>query len=300
MSYPLHGLGLYIREGHETDPRLSNLRRAGRGLRGLYKVLLLKRIESSLHAFACSTGRLLARLNAAIEALQRGEVLARGDELFEDQEDDAAGAGEHEALPARLFDQRRLLADLQADRRAVRDMIDDVELLQTEPDPKIARLRRFLAERAPRSHRTIVFTQFAETAEALRRALGDEFGRTVMVMGSTGGRSAIVRRFSPRSNRQALAPQEEIDLLISTDALSEGVNLQDADTLINYDLHWNPVRLIQRAGRIDRIGSENDQIVVASFLPERGLEQNLGIEAVLRRRIDEFLKVFGEDSRVLP
>lgn len=300
MNYPLHGLALYIADDHKDDPSLRNLRRAGRGLRGLYKVLLLKRLESSLHAFACSTGRLLDRLDAAIEALREGAVLARVDELIEDQEDDAAVEDGTTRLPASLFDKRRLLQDLQADRRAVREMLDDVELLQMDPDPKIERLRSALVDRDPRVHRTIVFTQFAETAEAIRDALGQDFGRTVMVTGSTSSRNTIVRRFSPRSNRCDVEPDDEIDLLISTDALSEGVNLQDADTLVNYDLHWNPVRLIQRAGRIDRIGSQNDEIVVASFLPERGLEQNLGIEQVLRRRIDEFLQVFGEDSRVLP
>ena len=111
---------------------------------------------------------------------------------------------------------------------------------------------------------------------------------------------SFARRFSPKSNRCEVSSENQIDLLISTDALSEGVNLQDADTLINYDIHWNPVRLIQRAGRIDRIGSENETINIASFLPEAGLESALGLEAVLRRRIHEFLTVFGEDSHVLP
>ncbi len=300
MRYPLHGLGLYIDGEAEDDPRVQKLKRAGRGLRGLYKVLLLKRIESSLYAFALSTQRLLSRLAAAIEALRQGVVLVRAHELNEDAEDDSVGDDGYARLPATLFQQRKLLRDLRMDCSAVRRLLDDVELLSGAPDPKVERLRTFLAGRDPRQHRTIVFTQFSDTATSLREALGQDFGRTTMVTGSTAGRSTIVRRFSPRSNRAGVRADQEIDLLISTDALSEGVNLQDADTLINYDLHWNPVRLIQRAGRIDRIGSENDVIVVASFLPERGLEQNLGLEAVLRRRIDEFLQVFGEDSRVLP
>jgi len=300
MQYPLHGLGLYIDDKAKDDPRVRNLRRSGRGLRGLYKVLLLKRIESSLDAFACSTQRLLDRLQSAIGALRDGTVLARSDELREDAEDDSGGDDGYARLPATLFQQRRLLRDLRQDRSAVRQMLDDVTLLRQAPDPKVERLRAFLDRRDPRQHRTIIFTQFTDTAESLKEALGQDFGRTTLVTGSSGGRSMIVRRFSPRSNRTEVAPDREIDLLISTDALSEGVNLQDADTLVNYDLHWNPVRLIQRAGRIDRIGSENDEIVVASFLPERGLERNLGLEQVLRRRIDEFLQVFGEDSHVLP
>ena len=125
-------------------------------------------------------------------------------------------------------------------------------------------------------------------------------GRVELVTGSSGNPLRIARRFAPRGNRVVVPEAEQIDLLVSTDVLSEGVNLQDADTLINYDLHWNPVRLIQRAGRIDRIGSPNDEIHIASFLPERGLEAKLGLEGVLRARIREFLEVFGEDSQVLP
>jgi superfamily II DNA/RNA helicase len=112
--------------------------------------------------------------------------------------------------------------------------------------------------------------------------------------------ASSARRFSPRANGIQVDDSEQIDLLISTDVLSEGVNLQDADTLINYNLHWNPVRLILRAGRIDRIGSTNEEIYIASFLPERELEENLGLEEVLKRRIDDFIRVFGEDSSILP
>ncbi|EDM75150.1 ATP-dependent helicase HEPA, partial [Plesiocystis pacifica SIR-1] len=90
-------------------------------------------------------------------------------------------------------------------------------------------------------------------------------------------------------------PDTEIDLMISTDTLSEGVNFQDADTLINYDLHWNPTRLIQRAGRIDRLGSKHDEIHICGFVPQRELEADLGLLQILQRRIREFVEVFGED-----
>ncbi|RME28760.1 MAG: hypothetical protein D6798_01625, partial [Deltaproteobacteria bacterium] len=120
-----------------------------------------------------------------------------------------------------------------------------------------------------------------------------------LVTGSTRGRDDLLGRFAPRAHSREPGPDDPV-LLVATDAVSEGVNLQDADTVIHFDLHWNPVRLIQRAGRIDRIGSEHDEIVIASFLPERSLERHLGIEAVIRRRHAEILAVFGDDAHVLP
>lgn len=299
MHYPLHGLGLYVTESHREHKAVANLRRSGPGLRGLYKVLLLKRLESSLFAFSRSIDRLQARLDAAIVALQQGRVLAHGDEVVE-EEDDGAATTVPPFIDAALFDKRLLLMHLQEDRATVQRMKDDVEFLALDDDPKLDRLVQWLTARPPREHRTIVFTQFTDTATYIAEHLGQRFGRTETASGSSPRRFVLTRRFSPRSNRADVASEDEIDLLVSTDALSEGVNLQDADTLINFDIHWNPVRLIQRAGRIDRIGSENEEIMIASFLPERGLERNLGIEQVLRRRIDEFLQVFGEDSRVLP
>ena len=88
-------------------------------------------------------------------------------------------------------------------------------------------------------------------------------------------------------------------MVVSTDVLSEGLNLQDCDRIINYDLHWNPVRLIQRFGRIDRIGSDHSEIFGHNFLPEKGIERNLGLEQVLKARINEIHETIGEDSVIL-
>lgn len=111
----------------------------------------------------------------------------------------------------------------------------------------------------------------------------------------------MVGRFSPKSNPD-FAPkkkEDEIRLLVTTDVLAEGLNLQDCSVVLNYDLHWNPVRLIQRFGRIDRIGSEQDRIYGLNFLPETALERELGIEAVLGKRIQEIHETIGEDAAIL-
>jgi superfamily II DNA or RNA helicase len=110
----------------------------------------------------------------------------------------------------------------------------------------------------------------------------------------------VVGRFAPNANPQhRTSGQEEIDILIATDVLSEGLNLQDCDNVINYDLHWNPVRLIQRFGRIDRIGSEHEVIYGYNFLPEKELEKNLGLHEKLHRRIQEIHATIGEDAAIL-
>jgi hypothetical protein len=297
MEYPLYGLGAYVLEMHKKDERLAGIHQAGRSLRGLFKVLLLKRLESSEAAFRISLVRLQDRLRIALENLREGFIVLHMD--VADEED-----GESESLPAGMFHIDRLRNALQGDLARVEELCAAMGKLPPAAEAKLARLRAYLETRPPRVHRTLIFTQFADTADFLMEHLREGYGVVERVTGSKGSVRQLVRRFAPRANPTldgTQVPREkQIDLLISTDALSEGINLQDADTLINYDLHWNPVRLIQRAGRIDRLGSENEEIHIASFLPERGLESQLGLEQVLRRRIKEFLDVFGEDSHVLP
>jgi superfamily II DNA or RNA helicase len=298
MHYPLHDLLEYVAPENLDDPRLAGLRQAGRSIRGLYRILLLKRLESSVHAFRISLSRLCAKLETSLERLtQQGvvELRRRPDQVDEEGDE----LGETIALEAELFNREALAAAIAGDLESVRALERAVDH-ETGHDAKVDRLREYLAARPPAQHRTLIFTSFNDTAEYLRDQLGQTHGRTAYVSGSTGGVLETAARFAPRAMRAEVAPEDQLDLLISTDVLSEGINLQDADTLINYDLHWNPVRLIQRAGRIDRIGSVHEEIHIASFMPERGLEAGLGLETVLRRRIQEFLEVFGGDSAVLP
>jgi hypothetical protein len=121
------------------------------------------------------------------------------------------------------------------------------------------------------------------------------------MVSSERNKGAILGRFAPRANPEHACTDhdQEITTLVTTDVMAEGLNLQDCDKIINYDLHWNPVRLIQRFGRIDRIGSEYDRIHGFNFLPEAGLERNLGLRQVLRQRIREIHETIGEDSSIL-
>ena len=122
-----------------------------------------------------------------------------------------------------------------------------------------------------------------------------------MIYSGDKSKARIVGRFAPKANPEYRfqAGESELITLIATDVLSEGLNLQDCDKVINYDLHWNPVRLIQRFGRIDRLGSEYDVIFGFNYLPETGIERNLGLRQKLRNRIQEIHDTIGEDSAIL-
>ena len=149
----------------------------------------------------------------------------------------------------------------------------------------------------------LIFTEYADTARYLYDNLnpGGKKRDMEVIYSGENNKGRVVGRFAPKANPQYVFKADEVELnsLIATDVLAEGLNLQDCDKIINYDLHWNPVRLIQRFGRIDRIGSEHSVIFGFNFLPETGIEKNLGLKAMLKSRIQEIHDTIGEDSAIL-
>ena len=306
LTYARYGLADYLEPAQRRSERYSNLNRAGRSLRGLFKALLLKRCESSIEAFKDTLAWLILTHEGCVEAIRTKNIVPvnprhrtgkidvddlEADDLLDLFQGDYPGAD---------FDTLRLLRDLSADLCALRSLKTKLDQICAPQDAKLLRLRRHLQARPPGSHRTLLFTQFSATAHYVHENILDLVPDAELITGQYGNQHNILSRFSPNSMGEQASTGPAIPLLISTDVLSEGVNLQDADTLINYDLHWNPVRLIQRAGRIDRIGSEHEEIRIYNFLPEVALEKALGLASVLRSRIEELLRVFGDDSAVLP
>jgi len=147
--------------------------------------------------------------------------------------------------------------------------------------------------------KVLIFTEYSDTLNYLYENLKHIKG-VEKVDSKRKDWINVIQRFAPKSNHYVLKNNEkEIKILISTDILSQGLNLQDAYIVINYDLHWNPVRLIQRIGRVDRIGSVNEKIYCFNFLPETELDKGLGLKQRLKRRIQEIHDTIGEDAKIL-
>ena len=164
-------------------------------------------------------------------------------------------------------------------------------------DAKLNELGRLLTKIHP-SEKVLIFTQFAETAnylEACLKSLGVK--KLAAVTGESPDPTAMARRFSPVSNQKQIPATEELRVVIATDVLSEGQNLQDCAIIVNYDLPWAIIRLVQRAGRIDRIGQKAEQLLCYSFLPADGVERIIRLRARVRQRLRENAEVLGADER---
>lgn len=311
LTYARYGLWDYLRPELRDDDRYADLRRTGKSLRGLIRIMFFKRLESSVAAFRVTVERLLQRHELFARAVEGGMVAAGEDAealLGKAGKDDDADILDQLASITQSyyitdFDSEKLLRDLRNDIAVLRSLLGLTEPITADRDDKVQTLISRLRSSEWDGRKVLLFTQFADTAEYLGRVIDPEGVRedVEVMFGQDKSKARVVGRFAPSAN-PAFAPKEsdsEIMILVATDVLSEGLNMQDCDLVVNYDLHWNPVRLIQRLGRIDRIGSEHDEIHAVNFLPETGIEQNLGILALLRRRIAEIHETIGEDAQIL-
>lgn len=199
-------------------------------------------------------------------------------------------------MPAQYFDHEALRRDLEADNARFAQLLHLARGWRDDDDPKFARLLE-LVQREHGADKVLVFTQFVDTAEALGRYLRRQGVLALGVVTSqTDDPSALARRFSPKSNGGLRKGEEELRVLIATDTLSEGQNLQDCHIVVNFDLPWAIVRLIQRAGRVDRIGQTHPTITVYSFLPAEGIERIIRLRQLLSHRLQENQAVIGTDE----
>ena len=200
-------------------------------------------------------------------------------------------------LNPRHFDET-LREALLTDARTLREMLENFGEWIPSHDAKLAALQKILVDKHP-GEKVLVFTQFADTVQYLERQLMD--GGVERLSGVTGDSADPTRlawRFSPTSNEKGgqIAPEEELRVLVATDVLSEGQNLQDCAIVVNYDLPWAIIRLIQRAGRVDRIGQSAPNILCYSFLPAEGIERLIRLRSRVRQRLEENAEVVGTDE----
>ena len=191
-----------------------------------------------------------------------------------------------------------LESELQDDTDALLSVLQNYGAWDPAHDAKLDALHTLLMERFP-DRKVLVFSQFGDTVRYLEAQLSDR-GVSAMA-GATGGSAnptELARRFSPVSNekRDAITPDQELRILIATDVLSEGQNLQDCHIVVNYDLPWAIIRLIQRAGRVDRIGQKAEEVLCHSFLPAEGVERIIDLRGRVRSRLKENAEVVGADE----
>ncbi|MEH3032881.1 MAG: helicase-related protein [Aeromicrobium erythreum] len=314
----------------------SNLGQRGRehGLKKLMTVNLLKRLESSVEAFRLTLAKIeagvdhtLARLESHAGAINELTVDFQNYDLDVDDEDDAnveaLTFGEKIKIDLQDIDIESWQRDLWNDRETLRELLEEMQKVSPDHDVKLQRLKRLVTDKAahpinPGNRKVLIFSAFADTAEYLYKQLAPAFSKAGLESAIiTGGAHAakttigtghdfqqVLTLFSPRSKQRHLTMPKatgELDVLIGTDVISEGQNLQDCDYLVNYDIHWNPVRIIQRFGRVDRIGSTNAQIQLVNFWPDISLDEYINLkERVENRMVIADLAAVGDDNILDP
>ena len=306
LKFARYDIASYLKERNPFTPdQLQRLKVAGKNLRRLMKIILFRRLESSIPAFRKTLNWMLNSYQIFLVALGKNVVLA-GKE-FEKLIDDIKAGEDIEGLEipetdykTEYFYKENLIEDIKCDRKILEEMFNSVKNLTAENDDKLKELISLLREEEIAGKKTIIFTQFSTTAEYLAKQLQENnFDKVDCVSGSTGKTLTKAKRFAPKANNYKVKSGEEINILVSTELLSEGLNLQDGQVVINYELHWNPVRIIQRIGRIDRIGSKHDEIYVYNFFPEEEVERNINVESKVKKRILEIVKRFGGDEKTI-
>ena len=285
----------------------------------LMRVNLLKRMESSIFSFAITVRKLLAMVNGILAKIERFEE-SRDNGTFEfdelninDIEIDSEVLsdlliGNQVKVLIQDCDIIRWKQELQADQDHLVKLLHISEQITPERDRKLQAMKSLISEKLqiplnPGNKKIIIFTAFADTATYLYNQIAewalDTFNVHSALVQGTGSNQTTMRgirtdlhtiltNFSPRSKERAKlypAQTQEIELLFATDCISEGQNLQDCDCLVNYDIHWNPVRIIQRFGRIDRIGSTNQYIQLVNFWPNMELDEYINLEARVSGRM---------------
>jgi SNF2 family DNA or RNA helicase len=291
----------------------------------LLRVNILKRMESSVASFALTIQRQLADVEAMLARIDHHddtvEELSIDDVEVDDPTFEALLIGRKIKVLLQDVDKVRWRQELTEDRNRLDTLLSAARQVDAARDAKLAALKETIASKCrtplnPGNRKLIIFTAFADTADYLYRELSGwahkELGLHSAVVTGTGGNktslpgmrkdlASILSAFAPRAKERPaeLADDGELELLIATDCISEGQNLQDCDALINYDIHWNPVRIIQRFGRIDRIGSPNTRIQLVNFWPNMELEEYINLEQrVSGRMVLLDISATGEENLI--
>lgn len=321
--FPSKEAKYYDVEAKQAGVKQSKTGQMGReeGIRRIMSINLLKRLESSVYSFKLTLTRVQQLITSTLQNIENFKTNGTNSNIEVDDYIHPENDFDDDDLNTNLFSVGNKLkidfndmdylsweSQLQADLEILNDLIFEIEKISPEEDAKLQKLLTLIINKIEHpinsdNKKVIVFSAFADTAEYLYKHISkyvkENFGiESAMVTGSKDGvttlskiktdLNTVLTYFSPRSkDKDLIYPNDnkQIDILIATDCISEGQNLQDCDYLINYDIHWNPVRIIQRFGRIDRIGSKNDVIQLVNFWPDLTLDEYINLKARVETRM---------------
>ncbi len=301
-----------------------------KGIQRLMNINLLKRLESSVHSFRLTVNRIKKLIDDTLEIIASNnysesfqvEGLVDENDLEIDDQNTDLFVGRKVKISLNDMDTASWAAELKLDSSILYELLFFVNDISPEHDHKLQTLLSVIDRKITQpingdNKKILIFTAFSDTSEYLYEHVSSHVKQqydlnTALISGSVEGRStcprlrnemnAVLTCFSPVSKQKELVMpenQNEIDVLIATDCISEGQNLQDCDYLINYDIHWNPVRIIQRFGRIDRIGSRNEVIQLVNFWPDLSLDDYINLKARVETRMKiSVMTATGDDNPI--
>ncbi len=286
-----------------------------KSLQKLMRVNLLKRLESSVEAFRITLNKFTQKIENTLESIEnfeKGENVktieatqideVNSDISNDDWEDEMSSIGDK--VKVKLYDMNTLgwKEDLNFDLQIATELLQEMEKIRPKHDKKLNDLKRVIDEKIDNpinvnNKKVLIFSAFADTTNYIYKHISNYVKEkydleTAKVIGSNQNECTLdidkqfnnlLTNFSPISKERRIKESKQIDILIATDCISEGQNLQDCDYLVNYDIHWNPVKIIQRFGRIDRIGSKNKDIQLVNFWPDISLDDYIN----LKRRVED-------------
>ena len=317
-----------------THNKGNELTQTGReqGIRKLMSVNLLKRLESSVNSFQLTLQRIYSLINDTVDKINRFEQYGTSSiDMYEssdtewdidDSNTEYFTVGNKVQIDLADMDYKTWQSELTSDIEVLNDLMSMLNVITPEYDGKLQSLLKVISDKIEnpinrKNKKVLIFSAFSDTAEYLYEHVGtyikDKYGlNTAVITGSIDGKTTIknfkatlnnvLTCFSPISKDKAvLLPDsnDEIDILIATDCISEGQNLQDCDCVINYDIHWNPVRIIQRFGRVDRIGSRNESIQLVNFWPDMDLDEYINLKGRVETRMKiSIMSSTGDDDLI--
>jgi ERCC4-related helicase len=337
LNLSIYTPSLYILDSAKDDYEIhldgSGISVDGRekGMRKLMATNMLKRLESSVNSFRLTIKRIEEYIAETIQKINEYEcnrvntaidVTEFSDDLDSFDSENDALVGRKSKVNLNDMDYKSWRLDLEADKERLDLLLIMLKDITPRHDSKLQMLYEDLQKKFRHpinegNKKVLIFTAFADTADYLYQELSEKIKKecglnVALITGTTDGRCTIPKFplsfnnvltfFSPRSkDRDALHPKatEDIDVLIATDCISEGQNLQDCDYLINYDIHWNPVRIIQRFGRIDRIGSQNDVIQLVNYWPDMELDDYIKLKGRVESRMKATVLTSTGDDNLL-